>query len=60
VQTVSITLAPAEVGIYTGTQYVCLRASQFESESKIRAEQYVGLRTSQFENESKSRAEQYV
>ncbi len=38
----------------------CLRASQFESESKIRAEQYVCFRESQFQSESKSRAEQYV
>jgi hypothetical protein len=48
--------------IHTCTQYVCLRASQFESESKTRAaDQYVCLRASQFESESKTRAaDQYV
>ncbi len=41
--------------IHTCTQYVCLRASQFESESKTRAaDQYVCLRASQFESESKT------
>ncbi len=48
--------------IHTCTQYVCLRASQFESESKTRAaaDQYVCLRASQFESESKTRADQYL
>jgi hypothetical protein len=64
-ETVSFSLAPAPLaGLFIHTsmhacmQYVCLRASQFESENKTRANQYVCLRASQFESESKTRAEQ--